>query len=287
MGEHPVPEYRVMLTTDIEDYSSRTDAEQRSLQAALADALNAASDAAELNRGKWLVQVGGDSVFAVLPTGTDLARLMDRFVRELDAGLGGYNRRRAGEAWTRMRLRLAVHAGPMFVDGPTGWPGQHAVLPVRLRDCEPVRAALRALRGADLAVIVSSDVYRDYITQGPGNPRPTEFRAVLAQGTAGAYLGHLIVPGFNVHALSALARYDVPDTAPSETATSRSDGEDGSAPQGPASGPQATSQRASPISAGRDVVNGDLYKVSGDGSIYQAGRDITLPADHRGRPGDE
>lgn len=30
-----VPEYRVLFTVDVEDYSSRTDAEQRTLQAAL------------------------------------------------------------------------------------------------------------------------------------------------------------------------------------------------------------------------------------------------------------
>jgi hypothetical protein len=287
MSEHPVPEYRVMLATDIEDYSSRNDAEQRALQKALAEALNGAADAAELKREEWLVQAGGDSVFAILPNGTDLGRLMDRFIRELDAGLGSYNRRRAGESWTRMRLRLAVHAGPVHTDGQTGWPGQHAVLPVRLRDSAPVRAALGALRGADLAVIISADVYRDYITQGPGNPRPSEFRTLLAQGQDRVRTGHLLVPGFDVHAIRTLDKYDVPDAAPAETPLSRADRGSGPAPVSPADGRRPAPWRSSPVKAGGDVVFGDMNTVSGGGSIYRAGHDITLSQDHQPGTGDE
>ncbi len=268
-----------MLSADIEDYSGRTDAGQRQLQTALAGVLKAASDAAGLKRQDWWVQVGGDSVFAILPPGTDVARLMDRFVREINAELGGYNRRRSGEAWTRMRLRLAVHAGPVFLDGRTGWPGQHAVLPARLRDCEPVRAALAALREADLAVIVSGDVYRDYITQGPGNPRPTEFREVLAQPKKAAYVGHLIVPGFDVHAISTLAAYDLPDVSPSQAEERSPAGGERPAARPPA----AASWPTSPATPGRDVVNGDKNRVSGGGSIYHAGRDITVSGGHQGR----
>lgn len=282
MSERRGPEYRVLLTADIEDYSHRTDAEQQVLQEALAGALKDAAELAELHRAEWLVQVGGDSVFAILPIGTDLAQLMDRFVRELDAGLGSYNRRRADNAWTRMRLRLAVHAGPVYVDGPTGWPGQHAVLPVRLRDSAPVRAALEALRGADLAVIVSADVYRDYITQGPGNPRPTEFRTVLAQGKTKAYTAHLLIPGFDVHAIATLARFDGSGAEPAEMTFSRIDSQNASALTHPADGSRHGREQPPLASAGRDVIYGDKNQVSGGGSIYQAGRDISLPRDHPG-----
>jgi class 3 adenylate cyclase len=288
MGEHPVPEYRVMLTADIEGYSIRSDAEQRSLQEAFAEAVNTASDTAELRRDAWRVQVGGDSIFAMLPAGTSLSRLMDQFVRELDAWLGGYNRRRADESWTRMRLRLAVHAGPVFTDGATGWPGQHPVLPVRLRDCEPVRAALKALPSADLAVVVSGDVYRDYITQGPGNPRPSEFRAFVTRVKDKHWTGHLIVPGYNVHDIAALAGYE-PDTAPTE-ATARHAGDEGDEGCEGARTPRDQASADPAISgnrAGRDFVNGDMYKAKDGGSIYQARGDLTLNADHQRRPRDE
>jgi hypothetical protein len=283
MSDHTVPEYSVMLTTDIEDYSTRTDAEQRVLQAAFREVLNRAADAAELNRDGWMTQFSGDGVFAILPAGSDVTRLMDRFLRELDAGLGGYNRRRRDQAWTRMRLRLAVHAGPVYLDGSTGWPGQHAVQPGRLRDSQPVRAALDACSGADLAVIISSEIYRDYVSQGPGNPRPTEFRTVLAQTKKQSYVAHLFVPGFDVHAIAALAKFDTSGIPPGEFPLPDAEGNltapgesDASPPSGRAPGW---------VTAGRDVVYGDSNQVSGGGSIYRVGRDITLPTHHpRRRP---
>lgn len=203
-----VPIYRVMLTTDIEDYSTRTDAEQRVLQTALTGALEQAAAAAGLDCQGWQTQLSGDGVFVLLPEGTDVASLLDQFIHELDAGLGVYNRRCREQAWTRMRLRVAVHAGPVYVDGSAGWPGHHAVVPGRLRDSAPVRTALSACPAADLAVIVSDEIFRDYVTQGPGNPRPTEFRAVVAQLKKQSYLGHLFVPGCDVHGIAALARFE-------------------------------------------------------------------------------
>jgi hypothetical protein len=286
MGERTAPEYRVLLTTDIEDYSTRTDAEQQVLQEALATKVNDAADLAKLNRADWLVQVAGDSVFAILPNGTNLARLMDVFVRELDAGLGSYNRRRVDDAWTRMRLRLAVHAGLVHLNGPTGWPGQHAVLPVRLRDCEPVRAVLGALRSADLAVIVSADVYRDYITQGPGNPRPTEFRTVVAEGKGKSLAqdeekvhAHLLVPGFDVHAIAALAKFDV-SSAEFAGLTPPGIGAGNESTQAcPEAGSRPVRPEAPPISAEGNVTMRDSYEVSGGGHMYNAGGDINLTPD--------
>lgn len=284
MSEHPVPEYRVMLTTDIEDYSIRTDVEQQVLQGALIRALDEAADVAELNPDGWLRQFSGDGIFAILPHGTNVTRLMDRFVRELDAALGGYNRRRNEQAWTRMRLRLAVHAGPVYLEGPTGWPGHHAVVPGRLRDSDPVRAALAACPGADLALIVSSEIYRDYVTQGPGNPRPAEFRTVLARVKKQTYIAHLLVPGSDVHDIAALARFDTSGTPPAGPSP---DG-DGhvAAPARPDPSPQS-GEVPDAVRARRDVVLGDVNKVRGGGSVYRAGRDIHLPTDYSGGRGNE
>ncbi len=212
-----VPLYRVMLTTDIEDYSTRNDAEQRVLQTALSGALEQAATAAGLNCQGWQMQFSGDGVFALLPEGTDVVCLLDQFIHELDAALGVYNRRCREQAWTRMRLRVAVHAGPVYVDGSAGWPGHHAVVPGRLRDSAPVRAALLACPAADLAVIVSEEIFRDYVTQGPGKPRPTEFRAVVAQLKKQSYLGHLYVPGCDVHGIAALARFEPAELPPAVT----------------------------------------------------------------------
>jgi hypothetical protein len=185
---------------------------------------------------------------------------MDVCVRELDAALGAYNRRRAGDHWTRMRLRLAVHVGPIHLDGATGWPGQHAVLPARLRDSAPVRTALAELPDADLAVIVSTDVYRDYITQGPGEPRPSDFRPVHVRVKKQAYDAHLYVPRFDVH--------DLP--IPDEQGTAESDVEEPHrAPPPPATGREAPA-------VGRDYIVTQRNEASGSGTTQVAGRDFYM-----------
>jgi hypothetical protein len=252
------------------------------------EGLDDAAGVAELSREKWRVQLGGDSVFAILPNGVDVTRLMDCFVRELDVALGAYNRRRAGQAWTRMRLRLAVHAGLVDLAGETGWPGQHAVLPARLRDSEPIRAALKACPNADLAVIVSADVFRDYITQGPGSPRPTEFRAVLAHGKQETHTAHLYLPGFDVHSISALERFDVPNVRPS-TGSGDSRTSDQGHDESERAVPSATSEpsRSRRVSAGRDVIGGARNTLCGSGTIVNVGRDARLVGGRQERTGDE
>lgn len=267
MTGRPVPEHRVLVTADIEDYSSRNDAEQRVLQSALGDSLDTAADWAELDRQAWVRQVGGDGVFAVLPRDADVAALMDVFVRELDTALGVHNRRRADDHWTRIRLRLAVHVGPIHLDGAIGWPGQHAVLPARLRDSAPVRAALAALPDADLAVIVSTEVYRDYITQGPGEPRPSDFRSVRVQVKKQTYDAYLYVPRFEVHDLQ------MPDGNVPENTGPPENGPVGTATGEPHPATSAPSQ--TPI-VGRDYIGAQRMEVSGSGTLQSSGRDMNI-----------
>jgi class 3 adenylate cyclase len=256
MSDRSIPEYRALLTVDIEDYSSRTDAEQRVLQSALVTALDRAADAAELNREQWVKQVAGDGLMALLPPGADVCHLLDVLVRWLDAELGSYNRLRELPTWSRIRMRLAVHAGPIHVDGETGWPGRHAVLPARLRDSEPIRAALAARPEADLAVIVSSEVYNDYVTQGPGNPRPSEFRPVRVEVKKQKYVGYLHLPRFGIHEIGELAHYDVEDQG----------GSGGTAVAAPVPGPRPSAP-GPVITAGRDVIGKARYDVSGGGDM--------------------
>jgi class 3 adenylate cyclase len=260
MNDCPITEYRAILTVDIEDYSSRTDAEQRVLQSALMTSLDRAADAADLNREQWMRQLGGDGLMALLTPGTNVHRLLDVLVRRLDAELGSHNRLREQPAWSRIRLRLAVHAGLIYVDGESGWPGQHAVLPARLRDSTPIRAALAGRPEADLAVIVSAEVYRDYVTQGPGNPRPSEFRAVRVQEKKQSYIAYLHLPRFDIHDIAELAPYEADDKGPS----------DGAAPAVPEARPQAPAP-AGGITAGRDVIGKMSNRVRGGGDLNIGG----------------
>ncbi|MGP3920938.1 hypothetical protein [Nonomuraea sp. 10N515B] len=196
-------DYRVLLTADIENYGGRTDVQQRTLQSGLMTAIDTAADRVGLDRQSWLRQVGGDSLTAVLPAEpgplVTIPLLLDQFLNELDVAIAGHNSRHADPTWARMRVRLAVHVGPLHLDGAAGWPGQHAVQPARMRDSAPIRAALDTFRNADVALIISREVFRDYVSQGPGRPRPSEFLEVAVAEKKQAYQAYLYVPHFDVH----------------------------------------------------------------------------------------
>jgi hypothetical protein len=216
-------DYRVLLTADIENYGGRTDAQQRTLQSGLISAIEAAADRVQLDHESWSRQVGGDSLTAVLPAEpgplVTIPLLLDQFLTELDGAIAAHNSRRADPTWARMRIRLAVHVGPLQLDGAAGWPGQHAVQPARLRDSAPIRTALDTFRDADLALIISREVFRDYVSQGPGRPRPSEFLEVAVAEKKQEYPAYLYVPHFDVHDMeipeSPLSNDDAPSPSPS------------------------------------------------------------------------
>jgi len=204
-------DYRVLLTADIENYGGRTDAQHRTLQSGLIGAIEtAAADRVRLDRESWSRQVGGDSLTFVLPAEpgplVTIPLLLDQFLTELDMAIAAHNSRRADPAWARMRVRLAVHVGPLQLDGAAGWPGQHAVQPARLRDSAPIRTALDTFRDADLALIISREVFRDYVSQGPGRPRPSEFLEVAVAEKRQEYPAYLYVPHFDVHDMEIVGR---------------------------------------------------------------------------------
>ncbi|MER6505445.1 hypothetical protein ABT158_01465 [Nonomuraea sp. NPDC001636] len=206
-------DYRVLLTADIENYGDRTDAQQRTLQSGLIGAIETAADRVHLNRESWSRQVGGDSLTVVLPAEpgplVTIPLLLDQFLTELDMAIAAHNSQRGDPTWARMRIRLAIHVGPLQLDGAAGWPGQHAVQPARMRDSAPIRAALDTFRDADLALIISREVFRDYVSQGPGRPRPSEFLAVAVAEKRQEYPAYLYVPHFDVHNM------EVPERPPS------------------------------------------------------------------------
>ncbi|MEU4720726.1 hypothetical protein AB0G06_13935 [Nonomuraea dietziae] len=216
-----IHDYRVLLTADIENYGGRTDAQHRTLQSGLITAIDTAANHVSLDRQSWEIQVGGDSLTAVLPAEpgplVTIPLLLDRFLTEMDLAIAVHNSQRADPTWARMRVRLAVHVGPLYLDGAAGWPGQHAVQPARLRDSAPIRAALDTFRDADLVLIISREVFRDYVSQGPGRPRPSEFLEVAVAEKKQAYQAYLYVPHFDVHTMeiSAPSREEATPPPPS------------------------------------------------------------------------
>lgn len=189
-------EHRTIFTADVEDYSGRNGHNQAKLQEALVGALDYAGRSAKLDPDEWKRQRQGDSQFVVLPPKTDPVVVLGPFVKALARFL-----RKQQTAAFRIRVRLAVHEGPIRLDGANGYPGDHAVQPARLVDARPLRDALAACPEACLGVIVSDRVFADYVGQRPNSPRRDQFRRVDVKEKKQRYVGYIHIPGHNVHAL--------------------------------------------------------------------------------------
>ncbi|MEV2241566.1 hypothetical protein [Micromonospora sp. NPDC049891] len=170
------PERRLLVCVDMERYSRRTNLQQYEAQQDFHRMLREAAGEVGMDRVGWTTQQSGDGELAILPRDIPEARVIGRFVPELNRLLRRYNVSRLAAA--RIRLRVAVHQGMVHLDGANGFPGQAVVLVSRLCDAEPVRRALAAFPDAGIALVVSSDIYRDVVTEYPEEIRPERFRRI-------------------------------------------------------------------------------------------------------------
>ncbi|MEU6413094.1 hypothetical protein [Microbispora sp. NPDC046933] len=269
MTHPPMPTSHAMIAVDIEKYSGRNDQQQLHLQEALIRVLDTAAADAGLDRSKWAErQPQGDGEFSWLPPHAHLGVLVGGFVRELAGQLGLYNGRHAGQFWTRMRLRMAVHFGPVHLGAANGVAGRHAVQSARLLDSAPLRRALDACPAADVALMVSDRVYDDYISQGLGEPQM--YRPVQVRVKEHSCIAYLHVPGHDIGGLDALDLFDPegPDTPePGRAAASSDRGED--------------RRHASTIVHG-DQIGGSSHRASGGGTVNVVGGDQNTRPWHEG-----
>ncbi|TCB95405.1 hypothetical protein E0H26_20700 [Micromonospora zingiberis] len=170
------PERRLLVCVDMERYSRRGNIQQYEAQQDFHRLLREAADEVGMDRVGWTTQQAGDGELAVLPRELPEARVIGRFLPELNRRLRQYNASRLSVA--RIRLRVAVHQGMVHLDGANGFPGQAVVLVSRLCDAAPVRRALAAFPDAGVALVVSADIYRDVVTEYPEEIRPERFRRI-------------------------------------------------------------------------------------------------------------
>ncbi|RUL91192.1 hypothetical protein [Verrucosispora sp. FIM060022] len=170
------PERRLLVCVDMERYSRRGNVQQYEAQQDFHRLLREAADGVGMDRVGWATQQAGDGELAVLPREIPEARVIGRFLPELNRRLRQYNASRLPVA--RIRLRVAVHQGMVHLDGANGFPGQAVVMVSRLCDATPVRRALAAFPDAGVALVVSSDIYRDVVTEYPEEIRPDRFRRI-------------------------------------------------------------------------------------------------------------
>ncbi|MFG1764193.1 hypothetical protein ACGFIH_12760 [Micromonospora parva] len=135
--------------------------------------LHEAAGAVGLDRVAWTTQQAGDGELAVVPRDVSESRVIGRFVPELNRRLRNHNSSRLPAA--RIRLRVAVHQGLVHLDGANGFPGNAVVFVCRLCEAEPVKKALASFPDAGVALVVSTEIFRDVVTEYPEEMRPERF----------------------------------------------------------------------------------------------------------------
>ncbi|MCG8924691.1 hypothetical protein [Lentzea sp. CC55] len=186
------------MTADVEAYGSRSDPEKSAVQDKLAQVLRDAAQAAGLHRDRWLRQPKGDEELAVIPNDEFEPYVVDQFIAALDRHLAAVN---VGVPPSRrLRLRAALHHGNAFPSA-MGFGGQAVVHVSRLVNGAAVKQALIAAPDANLAVVLSPEVFDHVVAHGHTSLSPRDFRKVEVVCKEITTSGWLRVPGADVHAL--------------------------------------------------------------------------------------
>jgi hypothetical protein len=162
-GSSTAFERHLLVAVDAVGYGGGSDRAHVALQAGLTRVLSEAAAHSTLNRGVWQLQQQGDGELAILPHDQQEPVVVDDYVRHLAQALAAHNTKAAPEG--RIRLRMAIHYG-VAMHADNGYAGQGVVAVSRLVDSLPVREALAAAPDADLAVILSRQVFEDIVRQG-------------------------------------------------------------------------------------------------------------------------
>lgn len=147
---------QLCIAVDAARYSALDSVAQYDMQALLPEVLDEAATAVGLDRGAWLKQPQGDGELALIPSDQPEPRIIDDFIRELDATLQLRNHGRIREA--RLRLRAAMDFGVAY-EAPFGFAGEAVVATARLLASDSLHQALSA-SDADLVVALSATVYQ-------------------------------------------------------------------------------------------------------------------------------
>ncbi|GAA4053968.1 cyclic nucleotide-binding domain-containing protein [Actinomadura miaoliensis] len=116
----------------------------------------------------------GDGALIVVPPEIPTAAVVDPMLARLAAGLRRHNR--SSVAARTLRLRLALHIGPLTLD-QHGVTGSAVVHTARLLDV-PAFKQWQDETQADLAFISSPPVYESVIAHGPGLINPSAYQRV-------------------------------------------------------------------------------------------------------------
>jgi RNA polymerase sigma factor (sigma-70 family) len=152
--------HRGIVCVDIEGFAAlQADTDRIAARDALYRTLDIALARAGAPRLGNCLEDRGDGVLVLIPPEVPLGLLLTVLPNELAAVLHEHNRNHPSE--TRIRLRLAIHAGEVQYD-EHGLVGESISVAFRLLDSRPLKQTL-ARSSADLALIMSDQFFRDVL----------------------------------------------------------------------------------------------------------------------------
>ncbi len=157
--------HRSILVADVEGFGNpiRTNAHQLTIRDAMYKALDRSFAKAGISWAACTKGDRGDGVLVLIPPDTPKILLVTKLADRLTAALGRFNA--ASPAETRIRLRIALHAGEVHYD-PHGVAGTAVNRTFRLVEAPTLKAALAASSGTGV-LVVSEWFYDEVIRQDP------------------------------------------------------------------------------------------------------------------------
>ncbi|MFC6087124.1 hypothetical protein [Sphaerisporangium aureirubrum] len=134
--------------------------------------------------------------FFLLPSGVNEARVVAGLTAELRVALRRRNQGLAPDSPRRLRLRAAFHQGPTRVED-SGFVGRAVDTVHRLRDAAEVRAELLRNPYADLAVVLSAQLFEDVTEVEHRDLRRGLFRRLLVPSPIGVGEAWISLPGLD------------------------------------------------------------------------------------------
>ncbi|MGI8447910.1 MAG: hypothetical protein ACR2MP_12170 [Streptosporangiaceae bacterium] len=253
----PVP--RSFVAVDIEGYSGRDNLGHLELREALRRVCDEAF--CRIRVSPDTRQDQGDAFLILIRPGVSKARLIDDLVRELVTALRHFNRNRLPQA--RMRLRVALHAGEVHLDG-TGFGGESVVAVMRLIEADALRDALKTAPD-DLAVIVSEQLHRDVVLQRYRGIDPAEYREVHVSRKQFSQRAWIRVPGLPIRSRPTRGAQSTAPERRTRTLTPRDGSPDDSTAESPVVSPGGVHFGGSATFSGPTSFGG-----------HAAGRDVNI-----------
>ncbi|MEW9529412.1 hypothetical protein [Microbispora sp. NPDC049125] len=175
MASLPPAVRRLCLVVDVEGYSTRGNPQAVEIQNRLLWSMWHACRAAGVDPRRCDQQDRGDGQLILLPPAIDEAFAVPRLLLGTQAAMHRVNRRPQDVG--RIRLRAALAQSPVH-KAATGYVGDAVIHACRMLDSHLLRRALAGSPAADLAALVSADIYQGVIAHGYGGLDPHGFRRV-------------------------------------------------------------------------------------------------------------